>query len=957
MRKAIIVLILAMLLFGSMIVLVPNAVACHNKTVSCSPTEKDITDMNTYTVEYELDLHLTPGCGNQYWVGFTADAAPTGWARKVYEKGDATKTDLLHSTAPPSSDFTGWGGWISAGSGNIHFYAILEVKVTDTGIVENGDTAVITVHCWSYDVVPNDLEDDPVTTTTTLNIPHGIRMYHTVAYEATKWVYPGQWAEFDLSIQNIGNASGLIDLSKDTTSSPCLQDNWDWEFSANPITLPEFSPAKFKLKVRPPLDAEFGDFAMFIAKGVSRADPKNFTHTVTAKTIVTIPLPDISIKSADMKCMAEELYDGDKVNVSIVVWNLGDIDVKDFELTWKLTDPGNEQPIGSKIITDTLKPNGYLTVMCEWTAFEGDHSICIHADENEDILEKDEEGNNEAGLVVTVNPAKPKKIILSSEINPTSCMPKTQFKVSGEAKFNKEYNSLPVTNANVQVKIVDTNKITNGKTNNKGEFDITCTAPEDEGTYTIQVTVSKEGLTASKTDYLTVASFLVSVGVLERTVITGNDFKINGRVTENDYGVAIAKILLELMDSSNTVVASGTTETDPDGFYSYDLTSPDVKKYTTYKLKVTATKQEISGSTETELYVDIDTDEDNKADSVDEDDDNDGYPDTLEVNMDTDSLDPTDYPGPVAVLGDDKTIDEGKELDFSGDGSYSLAASQLTYIWDFGDDSDQETGESVKHTYNADGQYTVTLTVKDTYGGSDSTDITVTVNDLTPTVSIQGPSAGEIKTELTFTATANSPVDTITKYSWDFGDGSTGTGDTVRHIWATDDDYTVKVTITDSDGSTAEATLSVQITKPEEIEGTTGEGKSTEADSTLLYIGIIIVIIVVVLLALLMLMRKKKPATQAGDGRVASNFDAQSSRRPTTPFADANIKPAMGAANQPKMAVPGSVPQRPAVGTSQQVSQLPPAPQSSTQTPPTSLQQTPQTSPQEQKDWNWDFNE
>jgi hypothetical protein len=152
----------------------------------------------------------------------------------------------------------------------------------------------------------------------------------------------------------------------------------------------------------------------------------------------------------------------------------------------------------------------------------------------------------------------------------------------------------------------------------------------------------------------------------------------------------------------------------------------------------------------------------------------------------------------------------------------------------------------------------------------------------------------------------------------------------------------------------------VTITKPDEKgSDSTTDGKSSEADGTIMYLGIIIVIIVVVLLAILMMMRKKKPSSEPSDGRVASNLAAQASRRPTTSFADANIKPTMGAPNQPKMAVPGSVPQRPAVGTGQQVSQLPPAPQSSTstQTPPNNLQQTPQKSSQEQKDWNWDFNE
>ncbi len=962
MRKQMLVVFLVLLFFGSLVVLMPNAAACHNKTVSCSPTEKDIVDFETYSVEYEIDLYLTPGCGNTYDVGFTADPAPTGWARKVYEKGDTSKTDLLYPTAPPSSGFENWAGWVSITpklSGSVHYYVILEVKVTDSQVVDNGDTAVITVHCWSKDNVPNDLEDDPVTTTTTLNIPFGIRMYHTVAYEATKWVYPGEWATFDITVKDIGNASGLVDLYKDTTSSPCLSDNWVWEFSQNPITLPENGTTKFNLKVKPPVDAEYGDFAIFIAKGVSRADPLKFIHSVGAKTIVTVPLPDISIQSCDMKCLATEPCDGDKVNISIDVWNLGDIAVSNFDLTFKLTDPGAEADITTITITDTLQPNNKINVRSEWVAIEGDHSICIHADEKGLIQEKDEQGNNEAGMIVSVGPAKPKSIVLTAQISPLNLMPNTDFTVMGEAKFNKEYNSLPVTNANVQIKILETNTIFNTQTDGQGKFTKKCTAPNQEGTYQVQVSINKEGISAVKTGYITVSTFIVDVFIKDRLVITGQDVKVTGTVKENNNGVADASVAVEIVDGNDNVKAIKNAKTDPTGFYSTDITSPDVTKYTEFTVKVTATKNDISGKQQTVIYVDIDTDKDSKANSVDEDDDADSYPDTVEVDSGTNPLDETEFPGPTAVIGNDITIDEGSEISLSGVNSYSSAGSTLKYTWEFGDNSDPtepSSDPSIKYTYNADGIYTVKLTVKDEYGVSDSATITVTVNDLGPSVELDGPVSGESETWLTFKATASSPVDTIKSYTWNFGDGSTGNGETVIHQFADEGQYIVKVIVTDTDGSTAEKTLQVDITaKPKEIEES-GDNNEALADNTVMFVGVAVVIIIVVLLALLMLLRKKKPSSsQPTDGRVRiSGDDAQASRRPTTQFAEAEIKPAMGAGNaqQPRLATtttPGTLPQRPAVTSGQQVQQLPPA-------PPNNLQPT-QNSPQKQRDWDWNFNE
>jgi PKD repeat protein len=955
MRRRLMVLFLVFLFFGSLIVFMPNAAACHSKTSSVSPSaEQDIIDMNTYKVSYEIDIKLTPGCSSDYYVGFTADPAPTGWSRILYKKGDATKATILSPSAPPDAVVNNWNvnkGWIHVGAGSeLHYFAILEVKVTDQVNVENGESATITVNCWSTDSVENELENDPITTITTLNIPHGIRLYHTVAYMATQWTYPGEWAEFDITIKDIGNASGLIDLSKDTTSSPCLEDDWEWEFSKNPVNIaqPE-GTARFLLRVKPPLDAQFGDFAMFIVKGVSRADPVKYIHSVSAKTIVTVPLPDLSIKSADMKCLSDEPCDGETVQFSIDVYNIGELATSNFEITFKVSDPGNAHDIGSILVEETLNPNEKITVVCDWEAYEGDHSICIHADEKGDIDEKDEDSNNEAGMIVTVGPAKPKSIILSVEINPMSCMPGEKFTVSGDAKYNKEYNSLPVTETNVQIKIVESDTIFNTKTDKDGKYSKVCTAPEDEGIFTIQVTISKEDISAKKTDYLTVSLFLIDVSVDPRTVITGDDVTISGRVTENGIGSPAVDVTIELTDDDK-VVLTETAKTDASGFYSKKITAPLINEFKEYTIDVTATKGEISGSKQTVLYVDIDTDDDNIANTIDEDDDSDKYPDSIEDLYGTDPLDDSDAPFPVADAGPDQTLNEGDEVTFTGEESYSPAGSKLSYLWDLGDDSDLVSGSTLKYTYAGDGEYVVKLTVTDDYEQSKSTEIIVTVKDLDPTVEIEGPVELEEDTEDDFVAKATTVVDSIKSYEWDFGDGETASGESVSHEWAEAGTYTVKLVVTDTDESTAEDSFTIEITaKPGGDNEEAGGATSTVASTTGMYLGIVVIIIVVVLIALFMLMRKKKPTEQLSDGRVGTeNVNAQSSRRPTTQFADANIKPAMGSATQQqRMAVPGTVPQRPAVPAQPQQSQLPPAPQSSST----------QSQPQEQRDWNWNFNE
>ncbi|MCA1800375.1 MAG: PKD domain-containing protein [Actinobacteria bacterium] len=66
--------------------------------------------------------------------------------------------------------------------------------------------------------------------------------------------------------------------------------------------------------------------------------------------------------------------------------------------------------------------------------------------------------------------------------------------------------------------------------------------------------------------------------------------------------------------------------------------------------------------------------------------------------------------------------------DFDGSGSSDSDGSVASYSWDLGDDN-TGSGETVSHTYDADGTYSVTLTVTDDDGATDSTTESVSVSD------------------------------------------------------------------------------------------------------------------------------------------------------------------------------------------------------------------------------------
>lgn len=72
-----------------------------------------------------------------------------------------------------------------------------------------------------------------------------------------------------------------------------------------------------------------------------------------------------------------------------------------------------------------------------------------------------------------------------------------------------------------------------------------------------------------------------------------------------------------------------------------------------------------------------------------------------------------------------------------------------------------------------------------------------------PFVKINGPYIGFVAKEITFSALDSFDLDgSVTSYSWDFGDGATGTGISPTHIYSSNGNYAVKLTISDNDGKT-----------------------------------------------------------------------------------------------------------------------------------------------------------
>ena len=153
------------------------------------------------------------------------------------------------------------------------------------------------------------------------------------------------------------------------------------------------------------------------------------------------------------------------------------------------------------------------------------------------------------------------------------------------------------------------------------------------------------------------------------------------------------------------------------------------------------------------------------------------------------------------LAGDEYT---GLEFELDGSGSFDIDGEIIGWRWDFGDGG-LGSGKVVRHRFPRPGIYTVSLTVTDDRGATASVSFDVEVTD-PPNV---GPVAAfgsavdalEVAFDGTLSSDADSPDLLPVEWSWNFGDGTTGSGPKPGHTFDTSGDYTVTLTVTDADGA------------------------------------------------------------------------------------------------------------------------------------------------------------
>jgi PKD repeat protein len=155
---------------------------------------------------------------------------------------------------------------------------------------------------------------------------------------------------------------------------------------------------------------------------------------------------------------------------------------------------------------------------------------------------------------------------------------------------------------------------------------------------------------------------------------------------------------------------------------------------------------------------------------------------------------------------------EGSPVQFSA--STQSQCPIDSYVWQFSDGT-TSYGPTPQRTFGDEGTYSGQLTVTDVTGLSAVQDFTVNVADALPVPNAGPNTSGAWGVPIAFDGQAVDPGSSdqsTLSYSWDWGDGTPGTGGaSASHVYAAPGVYTATLTVCDEDPSCAQSQTTVTV--------------------------------------------------------------------------------------------------------------------------------------------------
>lgn len=164
------------------------------------------------------------------------------------------------------------------------------------------------------------------------------------------------------------------------------------------------------------------------------------------------------------------------------------------------------------------------------------------------------------------------------------------------------------------------------------------------------------------------------------------------------------------------------------------------------------------------------------------------------------------------ITANDTEVKTGEKISFDGSGSSDRDGSvkEFRFEWGDGTDTGWVTESQFEHSYDDDGEYNVSLRVKDDMDAesTDAAGISITVRNRAPTAGAGSDRTATENEEVEFSGEGQDEDGTIELFEWDFdGDGkydwaSEDDGDTT-HTYTQEGNYTAMLRVTDDDGAIA----------------------------------------------------------------------------------------------------------------------------------------------------------
>ncbi|WP_309894624.1 Ig-like domain-containing protein [Archangium sp.] len=206
---------------------------------------------------------------------------------------------------------------------------------------------------------------------------------------------------------------------------------------------------------------------------------------------------------------------------------------------------------------------------------------------------------------------------------------------------------------------------------------------------------------------------------------------------------------------------------------------------------------------------------------------------TLEVLNAAPVLVPLDVPA---------TAEEAKPLTFQASASDRGTADTLSYSWNFGDGSPVVTGAKVTHAYADDGDYTVTVTVKDDAQASTQASRPVKVSNLPPLPEPVEPQSTQAGQELRVQLRATDVAGARDPLSWRLAEGPGAVTPTGQYSWTPPADaageFVVRAKVVDDEGGANELVFRVTVSGSTSVPpggcGCAGTGEVTSFAALLL---------------------------------------------------------------------------------------------------------------------------